>query len=282
MCLKPTVIGLGLVVAMLAAGCGEEPGQASSSATTTTSGGAQSSLDSIAADGSEADVDGDSGGAGSDTTENTGPTANDDGGDGGEVSDVVLPGDYFDIGPQAGESMDVVSVRYDDVLNFRVWPDPLASIVNTAAPQSTSPLVISRGEGRLLERSAWWKVTIDGEEAWANFAFLGVLGRTEDVLAELEGGLASTEAVSVEVLVSAIANSRADGPVPTVTYVTEIETVFDGDMRVTIDVVGLGDDALKGERLTLTVESTGSGYRLKAAERTLICGRGVAEGGACV
>jgi hypothetical protein len=236
-------------------------------------------------EGSEADDDGAADDQG-DGAGDPGDEADDGSGDGSTggagTDDGPLPGTPSDIGPAAGERLDVVGVRHDDVLNFRTHPDPGAPIVATVAPRTLVPLVTSAGEGRLLDRSVWWKVTVGGQEAWANFAFLGMLGRTSEVTAEVGAGLASPEASSVDALIAAIAASRSDGPEPRLAYVTEVEERPDGDRSVIVDVTRLGDDAVKGERLTLTLEPSPRGYRLGDATGTLICGRGVARGGLCL
>lgn len=195
--------------------------------------------------------------------------------------DGSLPGDPFEIGPPAGERLDVVGVRHDDVLNFRERPDPSAPIVDTAAPKSTSPAIVSSGEGRLLTGSAWWKVTVGGEPAWANFQFLGTLGVTDDVLDDLAASLPATSAPTVEDLIDDIAQARAAGPEPDVAFVTPVEGHDGGEAQVTIDVIGIGDDAVKGERFVLTFDREVESVELIGAMRTVICGRGL-SGRACI
>ncbi|MEL7157140.1 MAG: hypothetical protein AAFN30_11125 [Actinomycetota bacterium] len=228
-----------------------------------------------------------------DDDEQTGTTAEPSGseGDGSTTSESgggqqggELAGDPFDIGPGQGDRLDVVGVAHDDELNFRVLPDAGSTIVDAVAPQATSPVVISQGEGRLLTRSAWWHVTVGGQDAWANFSFLGMLGGTDDVFDELSAQLGVIEEANLDDLVAAIASVRgSDGPEPRVTYVTDPDA-GSGRREVVVDIIGYGDDALKGERFTLTVTDAGDagdGVRLIAAEATLICGRGV-SGEACV
>ena len=207
--------------------------------------------------------------------------------DGGESSgatvdpDPALPGTPLDNGPQAGEQLDVISIRHDDVLNFRTGPDPSASLVDTAVPQALSPVVVSSGEGRQVDSSIWWKVTVDGQEAWANFAYLGMLGRSDDVLDELRASSASTEGETVQDVVASIAASRAEGLTPRVTYLTPVVGVRASDRLLTVDVVTVVDSAQKGERFELRFEPVEDGFRLTGAERTLICGRGVTSEGQC-
>ena len=184
-------------------------------------------------------------------------------------------GDFFDIGPRAGEPLDVVSVRFDDVLNFRVLPDAGADIVDTAAPLSSQPVVLSQGEGRLFPSSAWWKVTVGGLDAWANFTFLGMLGNDADIFADL----APLEAATVDDLVAAVVAARTSPPPePRVTIVRDVEEVAGGNQEIVVDIANLGDDALKGERVTLEIEPLANSVRLVAATATAICGRGVSNG----
>lgn len=196
---------------------------------------------------------------------------------------VEIPGDFFDIGPREGERLDVVNVRFDDVLNFRALPDASAPILDTVAPRANSPEVISAGEGRLFENSAWWRVRVDGVDAWANFAFLGMLGRSQDLLTEVVGELGSDEAASIEALIEAIVVARSGGgPDLRVTLVSRIEELPNGSSQVTIDLDGLGDDAAKGDRLLLLVRGTegdtDGGIRLVGLTRNVICSRGVSDG----
>ncbi len=197
-------------------------------------------------------------------------------GDDDEEGETEIPGDPFDIGPPSGERLDVVGVAYDDELNFRVLPDPSSDIVDSVAPEAASPVVLSLGEGRLLTNSAWWHVTVDGQEAWANFTFLGMLGSTSSIGLDLIGQLPSTEFDTVDDMADAVADLRAGGPVPTVTFVTE-PTLLIGEQSVVIDVIGIGDDAVKGERITLfyTDIPGQSGVDLFGADATAICSRGL-------
>lgn len=195
-----------------------------------------------------------------------------------------LAGDPFDIGPRQGERLEVVGVAHDDALNFREGPGVDNPIVDSVAPLSSSPAVISKGDGRLLPRSAWWHVTVGGQDAWANFSFLGMLGGTDDVLPQLNEQLGVIEGDDIDQLVEAIASVRgSDGPEPRITYVTDPDA-GSGPREVVVDIIGYGDDALKGERFVLSLVDggdSGDGVRLVGAEATLICGRGV-SGDACV
>ena len=79
-----------------------------------------------------------------------------------------------------------------------------------------------------------------------------------------------------------VAEALASDEPPSRIVMTVSPTV--GDLgEVTYDVVGLGDDALRGFRLHVfgTPSESGEGFVLRSVEQTLLCGRGV-NAGLCV
>ena len=80
-----------------------------------------------------------------------------------------------------------------------------------------------------------------------------------------------------------VADTRAStDPASTITVI-DGPTV--GDLgEITIDVMGLGDDAAVGVRLHVfgQPDESGDGFNLKGVEETALCGRGVTDEGACV
>ncbi len=79
-----------------------------------------------------------------------------------------------------------------------------------------------------------------------------------------------------------VAEARASDEPPSRIRMTVPPKV--GDLgEVTYDVVGLGDDALFGERLHIFGRPTegGEGFALQSVERTLLCARGLSAGGMC-
>lgn len=184
--------------------------------------------------------------------------------------------------------MDVVGVAFDDVLNFRTAADPASAIVDTAAPFSTSPAVVSEGAGWLLAGSAWWNVTVDGQVAWANTTYLGVLGQNSDITNDLATSMPSLSAPDLQTLAQNIGNARSGGPVPLVVFSTEPVAADAQGGEATIDVIGLGDDAVKGERIFITYRFVFDdinaaspnviGFDLIYADAQAICSRGISSG----
>ncbi len=295
---RPTMVAAIVVTALLASACAggsettdADAGPDSGAATTLAGAGDDPGSDGAGIDDDEPTVAGpaqDGDGVEvvtgeSTTTETTGAAEADD--------EPTLAGEPFDIGPPIGQVLAVVGVAHDDVLNFRMGPDPSADLVDTVAPGATSPQIVSSGGGRLLPNAAWWQVTVDGQEAWANLAYLGMLGVSDDALDELLTAGPGETAPTIEAYVDALAASRAAGPEPRTELVTPVEGLDADGATVTVDVIGLGDDAVKGERYVLTFSITFDdpddpsrepiSYTLVGAERTVICGRGLAEGGLC-
>ncbi|MEM7340358.1 MAG: hypothetical protein AAF467_16995 [Actinomycetota bacterium] len=290
---RPIWIAVAAAMAMVLASCGTDDGGngeatavvgGDASDTTLADGGADDgagSADDGSGDGGDgdddgaADGDGDAGDTGGDDGDGSG--AADDDGDGDTTTE--LPGTPFDIGPPAGEPLDVVGVRFDDSLNFREGPGVNFPIVDDVPSLAATPEIVSAGEGRLLDQSAWWRVTVGGADAWASFRFLGVLGNTESLLADLDPAIASLETADVQDLITAVAESRGGGgPEPRITQVQEPAGLAGGQTSYVVDVLDLGDDALAGERLSITVEEGPGGFTLVGLERTFICNRGVSDG----
>ncbi|MFT7602406.1 MAG: hypothetical protein ACI8TP_005375 [Acidimicrobiales bacterium] len=211
-----------------------------------------------------------------------------------EPTDADLQGEALDFGPAAGTQLVVVGVDYDDVLNFRVDPDPSSVIVATAAPLAEDVVIIATGDASTVPGSTWWRVTINGEGAWANQKFLGAEGSADSVFAEVAADLDSLDFATAEGLVDAVAATRASAePESRIVYAGE-PLGFDaiGGFAVA-DVLDLGDDSRKGERLRIEFEliydeASGeegaqevAGVRLSSVTAKLICGRGVTADGLC-
>lgn len=197
-------------------------------------------------------------------------------------------GGPIDFGPAEGQPLAVISVRYDDELNFRAGPGTGEDIVRRVAPLDDT-VITAAGEAWAFERSVWWKVVIDGEEMWANQSFLGMLGATTSVFGDVEASLDTLEYDSLQDLTDAIADARTiEEPAPDLEYVTEPLSFDSGDAFVVVDFVGFLDDALRGERLRIEAEvivgddadevGVPIGVRLTGVESTSICARGVTEG----
>ncbi len=179
----------------------------------------------------------------------------------------TLPGDAIDFGPRAGDRLMVIGVSYDDVLNLRELPG--------------YGDLIATGNTRDIDRSFWTQVDFEGTSGWVHMGFVGFEGGTEDLTALVVDRLGDRPvAETMNELGLVVAEVFAsDDPQSEVVKVVE-ESV--GDLgEVTFDVIGLGDDAVRGIRLHLFAEPTDSGFTLRTVEVTNICGRGVATEGLC-
>ncbi len=196
------------------------------------------------------------------------------------VATTTLAGEEIDFGPQAGDVLAVIGVRFDDVLNVRAGPGTDQPIVATLGP--TSNEAVATGHTRALPRSFWTEVTVGGVTGWASLAFLAHLGLTDDITSAVVDALGAVPtAGTMEELGMMVAETQASAEPRSDLVVVEAPTV--GDLgEITIDVVGLGDDALRGVRLHVLAEPTSDGFSLRTVEATLLCGRGVTADGRCV
>lgn len=207
----------------------------------------------------------------------------------------TIGGTWYDVGPAAGEILDVVGVRYDDVLNVRDQADVSGAIVATAAPFAANPQLVSGGEGLLFNPNggAWWKVTVNGTQAWASSSFLGQISpNATDLLPQLTADMASTTAPDLNTLIVDIGAALADGPTPSVVLSTEPVGLDAIGSEATIDVINIGDLSIKGWRIQIQFNNVFDGingqnpqiigFELVSATGFPVCQKGAEAGtGAC-
>jgi hypothetical protein len=202
----------------------------------------------------------------------------------GAATATTLAGESIDFFFREGDVVGVIGVAFDDVLNVRTGPGVDYGIVAGLDP--TADDVVSTGAARQIPSGAIWvEIDAGGITGWSNVRYLSYLGATGDITSDVVDDLGELpEAETMLDLGMAVAATRAseDEPVSDITVSVEPSA---GDVgEVTIDVVGLGDDAVRGERLHIfgaPIEG-GDGFSLMSVEATVMCGRGVTDDGVCV
>ena len=201
-----------------------------------------------------------------------------------------LAGEPLDFGPSAGTPLAIVGVAFDDSLNFRAEPSPDADVLASFGPLSEDLDTSALGEAWAAPSGVWWKVNVAGTEAWANQAFLGSLGSSINGYDQLSAELDVFEYETIEAAALAVAALRSsEDPESRVVLASE-PLAFETGGFVVVDVLDLGDDSVKGERIRVDVqtvfdeESGEEGaqdvdyFRIVDIELTPICGRGVSDG----
>lgn len=184
-----------------------------------------------------------------------------------------LPGEPIDIYPYEGATLAVVGVAADDTLNVRSGPGTDFAVVAELDPLSEE--AVATGQNRDLGDALWVEVEVAGTTGWVNVLYVAQAGATTDITADVP----ATSAANVGALAEAIAATRVgegEGPTPTVTIVAGPT-----DTEVTVDVIGLADDSLKGERLRIEATPGGDGVTAATVEATALCARGVTADGLC-
>jgi hypothetical protein len=222
--------------------------------------------------------------AASGTTEATASSTTTTGAGGGATSSTTaaegdLPGEPIDLYPYEGAELAVVGVAADDVLNVRTGPGTEFDVAFELEPLAAG--LEATGHNRLIEGDGMWaEVTAEGGTGWVNVAFVSHLGDAADITTEVAPTPADLpSAPTMDELGEAVARTRASEEPPSTITVVDGPTV--GDLgEITVDVVGLGDDAVGGERLHVfgTPDESGDGFTLKSVEATLLCTRGVSDG----
>ena len=198
-----------------------------------------------------------------------------------DTTSTSLPGEPIEVGPQPGDVLAVVGVAHDDVLNVRAAPGTDQRVVEELDPLASE--VVALGNARALPASIWFEVETDGGTGWASSSFLAYLGGTSDetaAIVELLGEMPAAETMLELGMI--VAETVASEEPPSRIVMSVAPTV--GDLgEVTYDVVGIGDDAVRGFRLHVfaTPDEGGEGFVLKSVEQTVLCGRGL-SGELCV
>ena len=226
----------------------------------------------------------------------------------------VLPGESYEFGPPAGAGLAVVGVAHDSALNVRDVPngeivarldnvmdgvrDPAVyarqadsdDIIATVDLQSG---IVATGNTRKLPTTIWHELRVGDLLGWASGSYLAPLGADRDATAEVVealGGTPTADTLSdLGLQVSALFAST--GEVQSQTTVSSRPGVFEAVGDITLDVLGLPDDAVRGYRVNITADAgedwtqdDPGPFTLRSVTVTPICDshRGVSEEGLCL
>lgn len=195
------------------------------------------------------------------------------------IPPLELPGERIEIFPFEGAELMVVGVAADDTLNMRSGPGVDFQVVLELDPLTDG--IIATGHNRQLEDgSLWSEIVYEDGTGWANVAFLLHPGMVEDVTSQLwPDPVDRPRAATLLELGLLVAQERASLEPPSEIVVVDGPTV--GDLgEITVDVIGMADDSIGGERLWVFAEPDpgGEGFVLRTLEVMFLCLRGVTDG----
>lgn len=207
------------------------------------------------------------------------------------VEDAELPGQsvatYYS---REGDEAVVIAVSHDDVLNIRALPGAFEDPISSVPAGGTAELA---GRERLLGTNLWAEIILDEGVGWVNSYYLGYLGPEEDVTEDYADISDSTvpRAVVDTVGTRAAAQMRRESA-PTYRIISEAPeeaaqegAVPDGADQDAgrqswgIDLTSPGDDAVRGDRLTVELSVEEGTYALESVTSAPICHRGATDQG---
>ena len=254
---RALLLGL-LVVALIAAGCGDDD---DTETTTDTSAPDETETDS------ETDTETETESAETSST-TAAPTPSE------------LPGQRIDIFPNDGVELGVVGVEADDVLNVRAAPGVEYEVVAELDPLADG--ILPTGHNRQLDDcSIWAEIDAGGETGWASTAFLAHLGATRDTTSELYPEVADRPRGDTMLQLGELVADQVAGDGEPEPEVVVVDGPTVGDLgEITVDVVGFPDDSVLGERLHIFAEPDpgGESFTVRTVESTTLCRRGVSDG----
>jgi len=194
-----------------------------------------------------------------------------------------LPGERVELYPYEGARLAVVGVSTGDTLKVRAGPGVAFRVVLGLGPLATN--AVARGHNRSLGDAGFWsEITVGATTGWANTSFLLQLGEVNDITATLFPTAADRpRSESMLQLARTVGELRTSGEPASRIVIVEGPRL--GDLgEVTVDVIGLGDDSVGGERLKIFAVPTpgGGGITLRTVEATTLCSRGVTTERLCV
>ncbi|MEX2279744.1 MAG: SH3 domain-containing protein [Acidimicrobiia bacterium] len=191
----------------------------------------------------------------------------------------TLPGEPVDFGPQEGDELAVIGVAHDDVLNLRSAPGADQEIV-AEIPNLYDGLV-ALGSTRDLGDAFWIEVEYKGTTGWVHYSFVGYIGVTDDQTAAVVSELGESPVAETMLDIGLIVAETFASDEPQSDLVLTVAPTV-GDLgEVTFDVIGIGDDAVRGFRVHVFGQPDDETFGLKAIEVTTLCGRGVTDDGLC-
>ncbi|WP_419922547.1 hypothetical protein [Candidatus Poriferisodalis sp.] len=229
-----------------------------------------------------------------------------------------LPGEPSEFGPAAGTQLGVVGVRHNSLLNVRDAPngaivatlnlriggqgDGVLQVRDPDADEVVASLGVdgltATGRSRDLSTTTWLEIQAGPIFGWASGAYLAPLSPDIrlNVTGEVTSQLGRTPTSSTLTgLGNTIAGVFKSEEPPSDVAVSGAPGESGGVARITIDVVGLPDDSLRGYRLLITATSSGGSsgdddtdaepqtFTLQGVFATPLCysERGVSDSGSC-
>lgn len=197
-------------------------------------------------------------------------------------SQPALPGERVETAPYPGARLAVVGVAAGDKLNVRSGPGTEFPVILQLHPLSMT--AAATGHNRSVgEGGVWSEITVDDRTGWARTSFLLQPGQVTDITAGLFPTPADRPtARTMEDLGRVVAGRRASAEPPS--DIVIVDGPRPGDVaEITVDVIGLGDDAHGGERLKIFAHRDPPGrFTVRTVEATALCSRGVGNDGLCV
>lgn len=191
-----------------------------------------------------------------------------------------LPGDPIDFGPVEGDTLAVVGVAHDDVLNLRAAPGANQEILAGIPPLYLS--LIAAGNTRQLAASMWIEVDYSGLEGWVNLRYISYLGAANDATADIVSNLGGIPEAETMLELGLIVAESIVADAPDAAFVMSAEPTVEDLGEVTYDILGFGDDSVRGSRIHVFGLPIDGGFALDSVEASPFCSRGLSPDGDCI
>ncbi|MCY4086166.1 MAG: hypothetical protein OXG37_04575 [Actinomycetia bacterium] len=202
------------------------------------------------------------------------------------ASSASLPGDPYEFGPAAGDTLAVVGVAWNGTLD--ILDVPGGEIVARLDPWGE---VVATGNTRKVSTAVWHEVRAGELTGWAGADFLAPLGWSRDMASQVVEKVGETPIaetlLDLGLIVAGVFVS--EGEVPPRVVFSDRPAHAEALSQITVDVLGLPDDSVRGHRIVVSADAVheqgfGTGpFTIWSVHVTDICdsSRGVSEEGLC-
>lgn len=194
-----------------------------------------------------------------------------------DPEEITVPGEQVEtFFSTAGQEVGVAGLAPDqEPLEVRAVPSSEGETVAEIDRLGAVELAGREWNNPALEDEGYWaEVLVDGQRGWMLSGNLYHFAGTSDVTDDYAGVPAADSAQAAAQAVAEDAAREAD-------WILLTTPEYAGEPFYRVDVTGMRDDSVAGERLFITVGENNGRYEVDEVERTLICQRGV-SGDLCV
>ncbi len=165
-----------------------------------------------------------------------------------------MPGVELELTVAEGTELQPFGLEVGELIEFRELPDVSFDVVETVEMGAAEPPpIVATGVARTITGGVWWEVTVNGTTAWVERSNVAVFGEPTEILEEVLAVL-DVPPRDLDALGRLIGRTRFGEARARVTLPSEPEGLSQVAGTVVVDLIGLRDEGVRGERLVIQAD----------------------------